>query len=70
MMKPASIRAVETEATKAISVRAFAAQTDSTLTDEQADAIIADCNRQLTAAGMPSGGLKVSRAQYRAGRIS
>ena len=70
MMRPAALRAVDTEETKTISQRSFAALTDESLTDEAADAIICECNRQLTTAGMPAGGLTVSRAVWRTGRIA
>jgi hypothetical protein len=66
MMKPRNIAAVETEETKALSAKAFAALNDKALTDDQADAIVAECNRQQTALGMPATGLTVSRAAYRA----
>jgi hypothetical protein len=66
MMKPENIRKAETEETKALACKASAALNDKTLTDDQADAIITECNRQQTALGMPAGGLTVSRAAYRA----
>ena len=65
-MKPQCIRKVETEETKSIGAQAFAALNDSTLTDDQADLVVMECNGRLTALGMPVGGLMASRAAYRA----
>jgi|WetSurSiteA1Bulk_404760.scaffolds.fasta_scaffold00868_7 hypothetical protein len=69
MMKPKSIREAEakmTEETKAVHDKAGIALFDKTLTDEAADAIILASNAALTAAGMPSGGLTLTRAVFRA----
>ena len=70
MMNPACIRNnAETEATKALSAKAHAARCVALrgeTTDEAADALIAECNRALSAAGMPAGGLQISMAAYRA----
>ena len=66
MMKPQNLKKAETEETKALSAKAFAALSDKSFTDDQADAVVTECNRQQTALGMPAGGLTVSRAAYRA----
>jgi hypothetical protein len=69
MMKPKSIRDAEakiSEETKALSSKASVALFDSMLTDEAADKVILECNSTLSAAGMPSSGLTMTRAEYRA----
>ena len=65
MRAPASIRATETDQTKFLSAKAHMILRDETLTDADADAQITDINRQLTAAGMPSGAHIISRAAWR-----
>ena len=64
MLQPKSIRIAETEETKTLKEKAFAALNDKSLSDDQADKIISECNQALLALGMPSGGLIVSRKQY------
>jgi ketosteroid isomerase-like protein len=69
MREPKSIRAAQTTMStemQTIEAQAQAAQTDAALTDEQADSIISEYNRQVVAAGMPAGMTMASRAAYRA----
>ena len=69
MMKPKSIREAEakmTDDTKAMQDKAGVALFDKTLTDEAADTIILASNADLAAAGMPAGGLTLTRAAFRA----
>ena len=64
MLSPKSIRIAETEETKALKEKAFASLNDESLSDDQADKIISECNQVLLALGMPVGGLTVSRKQF------
>ena len=66
MMRPRSIREAEAKMGDDTKAKAKAALFDRALTDEAADAIISECNMALTAAGMPSGGLILTRAAFRA----
>lgn len=69
MLKPRCISEAEaklTEELKTIRSRSSVALFDDTLTDDAADAIIMASNAILTDAGMPAGGLTVTRAAFRA----